>query len=71
LDEDDRSGDVAELGGAVQSLQPGGAALRQWADRAVEALNWSESSGSSFRNVRERMVHAAKERFLADYVVDK
>ena len=52
-------------------VREGGAALRQWADRAVEALKLSESSASSMTNVRERMVQAARERFLVDSVVDK
>jgi hypothetical protein len=58
-------------GSALFKLREGGAALRQWADRAVEALKLSESSASSMTNVRERMVQAARERFLVDSVVDK
>ena len=69
--------DMGSGGSELLKLREGGAALRQWAAKAVEALKWSESSGggsgsgSGIRSVRERMVQAARERFLVDAVVDK
>ncbi len=63
--------DMGSGSSVMFKLEEGREALEKWAGKAVDALKWSESSGSSIRNVRERMVQAAKERFLVDSVVAK
>jgi hypothetical protein len=57
--------------------EKGRRAREEWADAAVAALIWSNSGGSSssrsssIRIMRDRMVTAARERFLDDSVVAK
>jgi hypothetical protein len=68
--------DLGRGGDAPFDSKEGVYALERWADAAIDALKWSQSSSSSSSSssvgrFREKMIATARERFLDDAVVTK